>query len=390
MEAYIAIRHLYGLLELAKRKDFEEVYVHCFLDGRDTPPASGEGYITELEKKMQEKGVGKIASISGRYYAMDRDKRWDRVQKAYNALVNGEGIKANSAISAIEESYQKEIFDEFVEPTVICNQDGAPIATISKNDSVIFFNFRKDRAREITRSLVDTEFEGFERTYFPLYYVCFTVYDATIQNVHIAFKDEKLKNTYGEVIANNGLKQLRIAETEKYAHVTFFFNGGEERQYKGEDRILIPSPKVATYDLQPEMSAIEVTDKVVEAIESEKYDTIILNYANPDMVGHTGILEAAIKAIETIDKCLERVVTAIEKVNGVMIITADHGNSEQMIDYNTGEPHTAHTTNPVPLILVGKEAKLREGRLADIVPTMLDILGIPKPKEMTGESLIEK
>ena len=338
------IRHLYGLLELAKRKDFEDVYVHCFLDGRDTPPASGEGYIAELEKKMQEKGVGKIATISGRYYAMDRDNRWDRVEKAYKALVKGEGIKANSAIAGIEESYQKEVFDEFVEPTVICN-DGNPIAKIAKNDSVIFFNYRKDRAREITRSLVDKEFDKFEREYFPLYYVCFT---------------------------------------------TFFFNGGEEKQYPGEDRILVPSPKVATYDLQPEMSAIEVTDKVVEAIESKKYDTIILNYANPDMVGHTGVLEAAIKAIETIDECVGRVVKAIEDVNGVLLITADHGNSEQMIDYATGEPHTAHTTNPVPLILVGKDAKLKEGRLADLAPTMLDILGIEKPEEMTGESLIEK
>lgn len=262
------IRHLYGLLELAKRKDFEDVYVHCFLDGRDTPPASGEGYIAELEKKMQEKGVGKIATISGRYYAMDRDNRWDRVEKAYKALVKGEGIKANSAIAGIEESYQKEVFDEFVEPTVICNDEN-PIATIAKNDSVIFFNYRKDRAREITRSLVDKEFDKFEREYFPLYYVCFTTYDATIENVHIAFKEQELKNTYGEVIAKNGLKQLRIAETEKYAHVTFFFNGGEEKQYPGEDRILVPSPKVATYDLQPEMSAIEVTDKVVEAIESK-------------------------------------------------------------------------------------------------------------------------
>ena len=320
---------------------------------------------------------------------MDRDNRWDRVEKAYNALVKGKGIKANSAISAIEDSYQKEIFDEFVEPTVICN-DETPIATISENDSVIFFNYRKDRAREITRSLVDKEFDKFKRKYFPLYYVCFTTYDATIENVHIAFKEQELKNTYGEVISKNGLKQLRIAETEKYAHVTFFFNGGEEKQYPGEERILIPSPKVATYDLQPEMSAVEVTNKVVEAIESEKFDTIILNYANPDMVGHTGVLEAAIKAIETIDKCVERVVTAVEKVNGVLLITADHGNSEQMIDYTTGEPHTAHTTNPVPLILVGKDAKLKEGRLADLAPTMLDILGIEKPEEMTGESLIEK
>ena len=381
------IRHLYALLELAKRRDFEDVYVHCFMDGRDTPPASGENFIAELEQKMAEKGVGKIASISGRFYAMDRDKRWERVQKAYDALVNGVGEKASSATKAIEDSYQKEIFDEFVLPTLICNGD-EPIATISANDSVIFYNFRPDRAREITRSLVDKEFTGFERKLFPLYYVCFTCYDETIENVHIVFKKDEIKNTFGEIISNKGMTQLRIAETEKYAHVTFFFNGGKEEPYKGEDRILIPSPKVETYDMKPEMSAIEVTDKVVEAIESEKYDTIILNYANPDMVGHTGNLEAAIKAIETIDTCVGRVIKSIEKVNGVVLITADHGNSEQMIDYATGEPHTAHTTNVVPLILVGKDAKLKSGRLADLIPTMLDIMGIEKPKEMTGNSLI--
>ena len=381
------IRHLYALLELAKRRDFEDVYVHCFMDGRDTPPASGENFIAELEQKMAEKGVGKIASISGRFYAMDRDKRWERVQKAYDALVNGVGEKASSATKAIEDSYQKEIFDEFVLPTLICNGD-EPIATISANDSVIFYNFRPDRAREITRSLVDKEFTGFERKLFPLYYVCFTCYDETIENVHIVFKKDEIKNTFGEIISNKGMTQLRIAETEKYAHVTFFFNGGKEEPYKGEDRILIPSPKVETYDMKPEMSAIEVTDKVVEAIESEKYDTIILNYANPDMVGHTGNLEAAIKAIETIDTCVGRVIKSIEKVNGVILITADHGNSEQMIDYATGEPHTAHTTNVVPLILVGKDAKLKSGRLADLIPTMLDIMGIEKPKEMTGSSLI--
>jgi 2,3-bisphosphoglycerate-independent phosphoglycerate mutase len=383
------IRHLYALLELAKRKDFEDVYVHCFLDGRDTPPASGEGFITELEQKMAEKGVGKIASISGRFYSMDRDKRWERVEKSYNALVNGIGEKATSATQAIEESYQKEIFDEFVLPTLICNND-EPIATIRENDSVIFFNFRPDRAREITRSLVDKDFTGFERKYFPLYYVCFTNYDETIENVHIVFKKDEIKNTLGEIVSKKGLTQLRIAETEKYAHVTFFFNGGEEKKYKGEDRILIPSPKVETYDMKPEMSAIEVTDKVVEVIESKKYNTIILNYANPDMVGHTGNLEATIKAIETIDTCVGRVVEALEKVNGVAIITADHGNSEQMIDYITGEPHTAHTTNPVPLILVGKKATLKPGRLADLAPTMLEIMGIEKPAEMTGTSLIDK
>ena len=382
-------RHLYAILELAKRKDFEDVYVHCFLDGRDTPPASGENFITELEQKMAEKGVGKIASITGRFYAMDRDKRWERVQKAYDALVNGIGEKYASATQAIEDSYQKEVFDEFVLPTLICNGD-EPIATISENDSVIFFNYRPDRAREITRSLVDKEFTGFERKYFPLYYVCFTNYDETIENVNIVFKKDEIKNTFGEIVANNNLTQLRIAEIEKYAHVTFFFNGGEEKQYKGEDRILVPSPKVETYDMQPEMSAVEVTDKVVEAIESQKYDTIILNYANPDMVGHTGNLDAAIKAIETVDTCVGRVIEALEKVNGVALITADHGNSEQMIDYTTGEPHTAHTTNDVPLVLVGKQATLKSGRLADLAPTMLEIMEIEKPAEMTGESLISE
>ena len=384
------IRHLFALLELAKRRDFEDVYVHCFLDGRDTPPASAEGYIMQLEEKMKEKEVGRIASISGRFYAMDRDKRWQRVKKTYDALVNGTGEKATSAVTAIESSYQKEIFDEFVEPTVIVNGE-APIATIEKNDSVIFFNFRPDRAREITRTLVDKEFNEFETKDLNLYFVCMTPYDETMPNVKVAFKKEPLKNTFGEYISNNGLTQLRIAETEKYAHVTFFFNGGEEKQYKGEDRILVPSPKVETYDLKPEMSAIEVTDKVVEAIKSEKYDSIILNYANPDMVGHTGNLEASIKAIETIDNCVERVIEEINKVNGICLITADHGNSEQMIDYKTGEPHTAHTTNPVPLILVGMEGvTLKTGKLADLAPTMLDIMGLKKPDEMTGESIIVK
>jgi 2,3-bisphosphoglycerate-independent phosphoglycerate mutase len=382
------IRHLYALLELAKRKGIENVYVHAFLDGRDTPPASAENYITKLEEKMKEKEIGKIASISGRFYAMDRDKRWERVGKCYNALVNGEGIKAQSATSAIEASYQKEIFDEFVEPTLICNGD-TPIATIKENDSVIFFNFRPDRARELTRSLVDNNFDGFETKTLNLYFVCMTQYDETMPNVHIAFKPTALKNTFGEYISNLGMTQLRIAETEKYAHVTFFFNGGEEKQYNGEDRILVPSPKVETYDLKPEMSAYEVTEKVVEAILSKKYNAIILNYANPDMVGHTGNLDAAVKAIETIDECVGKVVDAIEQVNGVLLITADHGNAEQMIDYKTGEPHTAHTTNPVPLILVGmNDVSLKTGKLADLAPTMLDIMGLSKPEEMTGESII--
>ena len=383
------IRHLYALLELAKRKDFEDVYVHCFLDGRDTPPASGEGYLLKLEEKMKEKGVGKIASISGRFYSMDRDKRWERVQKSYDALVYGKGEKSTSAISAIESSYQQEIFDEFVEPTVICNNE-EPIATIENHDSVIFFNFRPDRAREITRSLVDPEFDGFATKPLDLDYVCFTQYDETIPNVEIAFKPESLKNTFGEYVSKQGLTQLRIAETEKYAHVTFFFNGGEEKQYPGEERILIPSPKVQTYDLKPEMSAYEVTKKVVEAVESNKYDTIILNYANPDMVGHTGNLEATIKAIEAIDECVQKVVDAVEGKNGMILMTADHGNAEQMIDYKTGEPHTAHTTNPVPLVLIGAEGiKLKEGKLADLAPTMLELMELPKPEEMTGESLID-
>ena len=384
-------RHLYGLLEMAKRRDFEDVYVHCFLDGRDTPPASAESYIMKLEEKMKEKGVGKIASISGRFYSMDRDKRWNRIQKSYDAMVNGIGEKSASAITAIENSYQKEIFDEFVEPTVIVNGE-TPIATISKNDSVIFYNFRPDRAREITRVLVDKDFSDFEtKKDLNLFFVCMTQYDETMPNVKVAFKPTKLINTFGEYISNKGLTQLRIAETEKYAHVTFFFNGGNEKQYKGEDIILVQSPKVETYDMQPEMSAPEVTEKVLEAINSKKYDAIILNYANPDMVGHTGNLDAAIKAIEEIDKDVGKVVEAIRANEGVLLITADHGNSEQMVDYTTGEPQTSHTTNPVPLILVGMEnAKIKSGKLADLAPTMLDIMGLEKPAEMTGESIIVK
>ena len=384
-------RHLYGLLELAKRKDFENVYVHCFMDGRDTPPASGENYIVELEEKMKEKGVGKIATIAGRFYAMDRDKRWERGAKAYDAMVCGEGEKAPSAVQAIEESYQKEIFDEFIVPTVITTTSGSPVAKIENGDSVIFFNFRPDRAREITRSIVDKDFDGFETKDLNTYFVCMTPYDETMPNVNIAYKKEELKNTFGEYISNHGLKQLRIAETEKYAHVTFFFNGGNENVYKGEDRILVPSPKVETYDMKPEMSAYEVCEKVVDAIRSKKYDSIILNFANPDMVGHTGSLEAAIKALEAIDECVNKIAEAINEVDGVLLITADHGNCEQMIDYSTGEPHTAHTTNPVPLAIAGlpQNKKLKEGRLADLAPTMLEILGLEKPAEMTGESLIE-
>ena len=387
-------RHLYGLLELAKRRDFEDVYIHCFMDGRDTPPASGENYLIELEEKIKEKGVGKIATISGRFYAMDRDKRWERVKKAYDAIVNGEGLKSGSAINAIENSYQKEVFDEFVEPTVITGPDGEnPIAKVEENDSVIFYNFRPDRARELTRAIVDKEFKDFETKKLNTYYVCFTSYDETMPNVQIAFKKEQIKNTLGEILSKNNKTQLRIAETEKYAHVTFFFNGGEEKQYEGEDRILVPSPKVETYDMQPEMNAPIVTEKVVDAINSRKYDCIILNYANPDMVGHTGNLEAAIKAVETMDECVNKVVKAINNNHGNLIITADHGNCEQMIDYNTGEPHTAHTTNLVPLILITdkENEKLKDdGKLADLAPTMLELMGIEKPEEMTGESLLIK
>ena len=386
-------RHLYGLLEMAKRRDFEDVYVHCFLDGRDTPPPSAEGYLIELQDKMKEKEIGKIASISGRFYSMDRDKRWQRVQKSYEAMVNGNGLKAGSVIKAIEDSYQKEVFDEFVEPTVICNGD-EPIATIGKNDSVIFFNFRPDRAREITRALVDKNFNEFEtKKDLDLYFVCFTNYDETMPNVHIAFNKEQLKNTFGEYISEKGYTQLRIAETEKYAHVTFFFNGGEEKLFNGEDRILVPSPKVETYDQKPEMSAYEVTDKVIDAINKDKYDCIILNYANTDMVGHTGNLEAAIKAVEAVDECVGKVVNLVESKKGNLLITADHGNAEQMIDYKTGEPHTAHTTNPVPLILVTSNEKLKlksGGKLADLAPTMLDLMNLEKPEEMTGNSLLDK
>ena len=376
---------------MAKRRDFEDVYVHCFLDGRDTPPASAENYILKLQDKMKEKGVGKIASISGRFYAMDRDKRWERVKKCYDALVLGEGNKESSSVKAIEDSYQKETFDEFVEPTLICNGN-EPIATISKNDSVIFFNFRPDRAREITRALVDDNFDGFEtKKGLDLYYVCFTSYDETMPNVKIAFKKEPLVNTFGEYVSKLGYTQLRIAETEKYAHVTFFFNGGEEKQYEGEDRILVPSPKVETYDQKPEMSAYEVTDKVLEAISNDKYDCIILNFANTDMVGHTGSLPAAIKAVEAVDECVGKIVKLVEEKQGNLIITADHGNAEQMIDYKTGEPHTAHTTNPVPIILVTPDETLNlkeNGKLADLAPTMLDLMNLKKPEEMTGESLL--
>ncbi len=385
--------HLYALLQLAKRNGLEKVFVHCFLDGRDTPPSSGVDYLAQLEEKMREIGVGKIATVSGRYYAMDRDKRWERVQVAYDAIVSGKGVTANSSEECIKTSYQNGKTDEFVLPTSIVDEEGKAISTVKDKDSIIFFNFRPDRAREITRTFCDTEFDGFERANAPkdIVYVCFTEYDVTIENKLVAFKPQRLTNTLGEYISSLGLKQLRTAETEKYAHVTFFFNGGVEEPNPNEDRWLVPSPKVATYDLQPEMSAVGVTDGLVKAINSQEYDLIIINYANPDMVGHTGVLEAAIKAIETIDACLERVLKALLDNNGQMFMCADHGNSDQLIDYNTGEPFTAHTTNPVPFILVNYTdgIGLKEGgKLADIAPTLLEMMDIPKPAEMTGQSLL--
>ena len=383
--------HIYGLLELAKRNGLDRVFVHCFLDGRDTPPASGKGFVEELEAKMKEIGVGKVASVMGRYYVMDRDNRWDRVERAYNALTKGEGNQAASAPAGIQASYDAEVYDEFVQPLVVM-EDGKPVATVSDGDSVIFFNFRPDRAREITRAFCDDEFKGFAREKrLNLTYVCFTNYDETIKHKLVAFKKESISNTLGQFLADNGMTQARIAETEKYAHVTFFFNGGVEEPNKGEDRILVPSPKVATYDLQPEMSAPIVCDKLVEAIKSGKYDVVIVNFANPDMVGHTGIEAAAIKAIETVDACVGRTVDAIKETGGVLFICADHGNAEQLLDYETGEPFTAHTTNPVPFVLVNADPayKLREGGcLADIAPTLIELLGLKQPKEMTGKSLL--
>ena len=378
--------HLYALLEMAKRVGgVEKVFVHCFMDGRDVPPSSGKDYVKELMDKLEEIGVGKIAAVMGRYYAMDRDNRWERVEKAYAAMVYGEGEQAECPLCAMQNSYDKEVTDEFVVPTVIKGAE-----PISAGDSVIFFNFRPDRAREITRTLVDPDFTGFERKkgFFPLTYVCMTQYDATMPNVEVAYKPESLTNTFGEYISNQGMTQLRIAETEKYAHVTFFFNGGVEKQYPGEDRILVKSPAVATYDLQPEMSAYEVTDKMVEAVKSGKYDALILNYANCDMVGHTGVFEAAVKAVEAVDTCVGRVVEAVKEMGGCVLLTADHGNADKMVDED-GTPFTAHTTNPVPFCVINHPCQLREGgRLADIAPTMLKILGLEQPAEMTGESII--
>ena len=380
--------HLYGLLELMKRNSVDNVYVHAILDGRDVPPTIGKEHIKELEEKMDEIGVGKIATVSGRYYTMDRDKRWERVQLAYDALTLGKGKEDVDAVEAVEKSYKEGINDEFIIPTVI-KENNAPVATIDSGDSVIFFNFRPDRAREITRAIVDENFDGFKREKeVKTYYVTMTEYDKTIPNVHVAYKNEPIKNTLGEYISNKGLYQLRAAETEKYAHVTFFFNGGREEPFENEDRALIPSPKVATYDLQPEMSAYEVKDEILNRIKMNKYDLIILNFANPDMVGHTGVIPATVKAVETVDKCLGEIIDLLEDVGGNAIITSDHGNAEEELDEN-GNPVTSHTTNKVPLILVGdKDIKLREGILADLAPTLLELLGLEKPEEMTGKSLI--
>jgi 2,3-bisphosphoglycerate-independent phosphoglycerate mutase len=387
--------HLYALLTLAQRNGLaDRTFIHCFMDGRDVPPDSGKGYIEQLEAKIKEIGAGKIATVMGRYYAMDRDNRWDREQKAYDAMVLGEGNTAPDGVAAMQDSYNNKVFDEFVIPCVI-GENGKPVATVREDDSIICFNFRPDRAREITRTFVQPDFSGFERKkgYFPVYYVSMTQYDATFENIHVAYSPQTLKNTLGEYLSENKKKQFRIAETEKYAHVTFFFNGGVEKPNEGEDRYLIPSPKVATYDLKPEMSAYEVTDKAVQLIASGEYDVMIMNYANCDMVGHSGILDAAQKAVAAVDKCVSRVVSAILDVGGSVLITADHGNADEMIDPDTGGPFTAHTTNPVPCILVSAEyenAHLRaDGILADIAPTMLDILGLAKPQEMTGQTLIE-
>ena len=386
------IEHLYGLVSLAKKRGLSRVYIHALLDGRDVPPSSAADFIDQLNAKLNELGCGKLATVMGRFYGMDRDNRWERVGKAYAALVYGEGIETDDAAAAVRHSYTvkdeegKFMTDEFVLPTVVNGTE-----RIKSGDSVIFFNFRPDRAREITRTFVDDEFTGFERKggRQNVYYVCMTQYDASMPNVEVAFKPQTLTNTLGEFLANKGLTQLRIAETEKYAHVTFFFNGGREVMFEGEDRILVNSPKVATYDLQPEMSAVEVCDKVCEAIESGKYDVVILNFANCDMVGHTGIFDAAVKAVETVDTCVGRVEDSTRKMGGVMLLTADHGNADRMIDTD-GTPFTAHTTNLVPFAVIGKDCKLREGgKLSDISPTIIELLGLDKPEEMNGTSIIE-
>ena len=379
------LEHLFALMKMARDRGLEKVYIHAFLDGRDVSPTSGADFVARTVEKCRELGVGKIATVMGRFYAMDRDKRWDRVEAACDAMVYGEGAAINPVpVAAVKNAYANGVTDEFVEP-VICDPDG----TISDHDSVIFFNFRPDRAREITRAFVDPDFNGFTRQYFPVTFVCTTEYDATMPNVEVAYPRLSVRNGLGEYLSSMGLTQLRIAETEKYAHVTFFFNGGVETQFPGEDRVLVPSPKVATYDLQPEMSADEVADKCVERIESGAYDVIILNFANCDMVGHTGVFDAAVRAVETVDTCVGRVVDATMKMGGIAMITADHGNAEVMTQPD-GSPMTAHTTNPVPFILCGAGTELRKGRLADIAPTILDVMGLAVPEEMDGQTLIVK
>ena len=379
--------HLYGLLEMAAAKGLKEVYVHCFLDGRDVGPSTGLGFVEELEDKLQQIGVGRIATVSGRYYAMDRDNRWERVEKAYRAMTAGAGETAASAVEAVQQSYDKGETDEFVLPTVV-QADGKPVAVIQAGDGVIFFNFRGDRAREISKAFVNREFDGFSREYLGVQYVAMTQYEEGL-DMTVAFPPQDLQNTLGQVLADNQVKQFRVAETEKYAHVTFFFNGGVEEPNPLEDRLLVPSPKVATYDLQPEMSAIEVKDKLIEAIKGGEYPFILVNFANTDMVGHTGIPEAAQKAVETVDKCVGEVADAVKNAGGVLLITADHGNAEQMVDPVKGTPHTAHTANPVPFVVMSAEPyTVKDGSLQDVAPTVLKLLGIDKPADMTGESLI--
>ncbi|HCX64857.1 MAG TPA: 2,3-bisphosphoglycerate-independent phosphoglycerate mutase [Eubacteriaceae bacterium] len=384
--------HVYAVLELAKKKGLKEVYVHCFMDGRDTAPNAGIQYIKELEDKMAEIQVGQIATVSGRYYAMDRDNRWERTQKAYDAMTLGEGRRLSSAEEVMTTSYKEEVTDEFVIPAVI-EKDGKPVGTVDEEDAIVFFNFRPDRVRQMVRALTEESFDGFVRTKGFLHpmTVTMTQYDKTLTNLQVAFAPQTIDNTLGKYLSDLGKKQLRIAETEKYAHVTYFFNGGIEKEYPGEDRIMVPSPKVATYDLQPEMSAYKVTEEVVKAIDENDYDLIVLNFANCDMVGHTGVFEAAVKAVETVDECLGKTLEAIERKNGVALITADHGNAEQMIDPVSSKIFTAHTSNPVKCILYGMDdVELKEGKLADIAPTILDIQGMEKPEEMTGESIILK
>ncbi len=381
--------HIYALLKMAKERGVEKVFVHAFLDGRDTAPDSGAGYVAELEAKMRELNSGQLASVIGRYYAMDRDKRWERIEKAYRLLVYGEGRPRQSAVQAIGEYYAEGVTDEFMQPIVLVGDDGKPVATIKDNNSIIFFNFRADRARQITRAFMEKDFDGFDVSPRPqVFYTCLTNYSYDFL-LPVAFAPEHHDEILADVFAETGLRNLRIAETEKYAHVTFFFNGGQENEFLGEKRILIPSPRVATYDLQPEMSAYELTDAVLQAINSDEFDSFIINFANADMVGHTGILPAAIKAVETLDECVGKVVDAIRAKGGTVIITADHGNVEQMMDYISGQPFTAHTTNLVPLLLIDSyRGELRQGgSLQDVAPTMLAILGIKQPPQMTGQDL---